>query len=175
MKNHEDLLRKLKALAEGGVGGEKVNAEAMLQKLLKKYNIDPDSLNDEALNFVEFKYKKGLYQSDLLLQIIASVIPTLKRKNGKYASYIKVDVTRSEEIEIRAKYDFYSKKLKEDFDLFFTAFFHRNNLYYHGESDSKDDSKPMDHEKIQKIVKMMNGLDQHQYRLQIGYARGERS
>jgi len=175
MKNHEDLLRKLKALAEGGVGGEKINAEALLQKLLKKYDIDPDSLNDDALNFVEFKYKKGLYQSELLLQVILSVIPTVHRKNAKYRSYIKVEVTRSEEIEIHAKYDFYSKKLKEDLDIFASAFYHRNGLFYQGKSESKNKSEPMDHEKIQKIVKMMNGLDQHQYRVQIGHERGDRT
>lgn len=34
-----ELLKKIKALADNGTGGEKVNATKMLAVLMKKYNI----------------------------------------------------------------------------------------------------------------------------------------
>lgn len=39
MANREEILRKLKALADRGVGGEKVNAEELLKKMMAKYGV----------------------------------------------------------------------------------------------------------------------------------------
>lgn len=39
MSNKTEVLQKLKALAERGVGGEKANAQALLDKLMAKYDI----------------------------------------------------------------------------------------------------------------------------------------
>ena len=45
-----ELLRKVKALAERGVGGEAKNAEEMLARLMEKYGISEDELGGEARN-----------------------------------------------------------------------------------------------------------------------------
>lgn len=45
-----ELLKKLKALADNGVGGERENAQAMLDKLLAKYDISAETLSDDEVS-----------------------------------------------------------------------------------------------------------------------------
>lgn len=52
----KELLKKLQALAERGVGGEKETAERKLRELIKKYNIDEAELAEDKLKEFEFKY-----------------------------------------------------------------------------------------------------------------------
>ena len=51
------LLKKVRALAERGVGGEKDAAAKTLEKLMKKYGISDEELAEETAERVEFKVK----------------------------------------------------------------------------------------------------------------------
>jgi len=55
-----ERLKKLKALAERGIGGEKENAGQLLEKLCIKYGISQDDIDspEERTNHW-FKYKRG--------------------------------------------------------------------------------------------------------------------
>ena len=51
MTEREDLLKRLervKALAERGVGGGKENAEALLKRLMDKYDISDEDIEDTS-------------------------------------------------------------------------------------------------------------------------------
>lgn len=51
-----ELLKKLQALAERGVGGEKETAERKLKQLIKKYGIEEAELSEDKIMEFEFKY-----------------------------------------------------------------------------------------------------------------------
>ena len=51
----KQLLNKLKALAERGVGGEKETAQRKLQELMEKYEIDENDLSDDKKEKYQFK------------------------------------------------------------------------------------------------------------------------
>ena len=70
--NKKELLRKLRALAERGVGGERQNAQKKLDELIKKYNISDEELEDEVAELYHFKYR-GKRESALLVQIMYKV------------------------------------------------------------------------------------------------------
>ena len=54
----KQLLNKLKALAERGVGGEKETAQRKLQELMEKYEIDENDLSDDKKRKnINLKYK----------------------------------------------------------------------------------------------------------------------
>lgn len=167
MRNKEDLLRKLRALAIQGIDGEKENAQQMLDKLMKKYNIDPQYLDDDVLNWVEIKVKKGYLQKELLIQVVLSCISTYKRKNTIRTTRVAIELTKFEEIEIRAKYEFYSKRMFEDVSILFNAFLSKNNLFYRFDDAPKSDIKPIDKQKAYKIYKMMDAMDKHTYHKQL--------
>ena len=58
-KIHIKLI-KLLALAERGVGGEKVNAQRMLEKLMKRHGIEMSDLAGEKIETRWFRFKGSL-------------------------------------------------------------------------------------------------------------------
>lgn len=70
--NKKELLRKLRALAEQGVGGEKLNAQKKLEEMLKKYNISDKELDEETVELYHFKVR-GERERLLIAQIMYKV------------------------------------------------------------------------------------------------------
>lgn len=56
MTEQKERLKKLYALALRGVGGEKEQAQAILDKLLKKYAMTLDDLDDEVIQEYDLEY-----------------------------------------------------------------------------------------------------------------------
>ena len=63
-----DLLKKLKTLAEQGIGGEKETAQKKLEQLMQKYNVEEQELSDDVVERYEFRYH-GEFEKRLLLQV----------------------------------------------------------------------------------------------------------
>lgn len=55
MNNKAELLKKLKALVDRGIDGEKVNAEKKLKELMRKYDISENELIEDKITTVAFK------------------------------------------------------------------------------------------------------------------------
>lgn len=53
------LLKKVRALAEHGVGGEAENAEKLLARMMKKYGISEEELDEETRVRHDFTYHGG--------------------------------------------------------------------------------------------------------------------
>ena len=66
MSKNIDLAKKLKALADRGVDGEKTNAEAMLNSLMKKHNITIEEIEGEELLDFFFKIEKSKINTDFI-------------------------------------------------------------------------------------------------------------
>jgi hypothetical protein len=126
-----ELAKKLKALADGSKAtGEKHTAQLHLDKIMKKYNISAEELEEDTLLRIEFKVPRS---KKTLFTAIAVSITGVNRWWGVHRrrSIIYGEVSKSEEAEIRAKFNFYSKVYDEQLDLFFKAFIHKNDIYPH--------------------------------------------
>lgn len=83
----ERLLQKIKrvqALAERGEGGEKENAAALLERMMKQYGISESDIAEERREMAWFRYKTPL-EEKLLAQVIYSVVgdlPLWERKTA---------------------------------------------------------------------------------------------
>lgn len=66
------LLKKIRALAERGVGGEAENAEEILRRLMEKYGVSEDELDEEERRRHDFEYH-GKEQETLLRQVVYKV------------------------------------------------------------------------------------------------------
>ena len=66
------LLKKIRALAERGVGGEADNAEEILRRLMEKYGVSEDELDEEERRRHDFEYH-GKEQEKLLRQVVYKV------------------------------------------------------------------------------------------------------
>lgn len=168
-----ELLKKIKSLSIKGVGGEKINAEKMLKELMLKYQINENEFNDEDIKSFEIKWKNET-ELKLLIQVFYSVVGNIDLKKAfyTYKHYKKhgcLDCTKSEFVEVMAKFKFYLHHYNEDLKIFYQAFINTNNIF-------PDDSKKKQKEETKKyflsdedikIIKLSESLDNHSYHKQI--------
>jgi len=128
-----DLAKKLKALADKGVGGEKQNASEMLEALMRKHGINPEDLESEKRNEYFFDITED--QIPLFNQFVKTTnvklnLYVLKNKSEakKMGGGVLVECTASEYVEIESKAAIYFRLFKEEYAVFFRAFLTANDL-----------------------------------------------
>lgn len=127
-----EKLKKIKALAERGVGGEKETAMRMYRELMEKYQIEEAEVLEDYVSLHWFGYKTEL-EEDLLTQIFYKVTGSslYHHYTGSYKRRKKrgCDCTELEAVEIKLLFDFYKEELKRELEAFMLAFRYGNNLF----------------------------------------------
>lgn len=104
-------IKKLQALAERGVGGEKTTAQKKLAKLLKDNGINSlDELQKEEYEYTIFSYN-GKHE-----------IKLLRQKIGIYC-------TKAQKIEIELEFEFYRNVFYEELSTFMDAFIQAQKIF----------------------------------------------
>ncbi|WP_236354876.1 DUF2786 domain-containing protein [Konateibacter massiliensis] len=126
-------IKKLQALAERGVGGEKTTAAAMLEKLLAKNGIETlEELETEEAEYFLFSYK-GKHEITLLKQCMYKVIGAAAGREY-YRSHgtrqkIGIYCTKAQKIEIELEFEFYRNVFYEELDNFMCAFIQAQKIF----------------------------------------------
>lgn len=175
MSKYIELGRKLKALAERGVGGEKLNAEKMLSNLLKKHNLTIADIEGEKTDNYFFKLKESEHQ--LWHQIVKSVnvdikcygeFPKKDIKRLKLKGNYCIQSTLSEYIEIEAKFSIYNPLYQEELNVFYHAFCTANNLGITPKTPISIDDLSVDELKTYKrVLEMSQNIKSKHYRKQL--------
>ena len=153
-------MKKLQALAERGVGGEKETAEKMLQRMLEKNGIRSlDELQSEEYEYVLFPYN-GKYEMKLLKQCIYKVLTaagdrTYYRTKGKRQK-LGIYCTKAQKIEIQLEFDFYRKVFYEELDIFMSAFINAQKIF---PQDAPVESSDSFTERDMKILHMADRIE----------------
>lgn len=164
--NISDTMRHLLELSKKGVGGEKENANKLLHKLMKKYNISEDDLEKEELHKHDVRFKTR-WQEQLIHQIVYMINP--ERDIYKYTNRkVKIailELTDAEWIEHQYLYSIYKKSFEEELELFTSAFIQKNNIFPKEvpdrikEQQEKESKQEMNYYKMLKIGLMAQGID----------------
>jgi hypothetical protein len=119
------LAKKLKALAERGVEGEKDNAKEKLVALLKEYNLEEHQISDGLRTFERTTLNEG---SVMLERIIKAVNPNAQIMVKQISSKLILEVilTDMEYIEVRQKYKFFWRAYNRERKLLLTSFFNKH-------------------------------------------------
>lgn len=160
----KQLLNKLKALAERGVGGEKETAQRKLEELMRKYGVEEADLSDEKKEGFKFKYKNQ-FEKRLILQIANKTfgdewvdrIYIYTRGIGK-RSIILIECTKFEETQIRIEYEFYKELWKEEVEFLFKVFIQKHNIFDPNGSSKNDTTEHKYSEKELRRMAMMEML-----------------
>ena len=127
-----EKLKKIKALAERGVGGEKETALRMYEELKARYEIEDEEIMLDAVTLHWFGYADQI-EEDLLTQIFYMVTgsPSYHRYTGNYSRRKKrgCDCTEIEATEITLYFNFYKAELKRELEAFMMAFRYGNKLF----------------------------------------------
>lgn len=159
----KQLLKKLQALAERGVGGEKETAQKKLDLLMKKYGIEELELSEEKRERYKFKYHNE-YERILLIQLFYKIVPNYKnyvygrmRGRGSKSVYI-IECTKAQEIQLRIEYEFYCSLWKEEVDFFLGAFVQKHRIFATNNNAEDSEQEQMSLEDILRMQSMMNGM-----------------
>lgn len=116
-------IKKLQALAERGVGGEKTTAQKKLAKLLKDNGINSlDELQKEKYEYTIFSYN-GKHEIKLLRQCMYKVMGA-KSDRTAYKPY-----GRRQKIEIELEFEFYRNVFYEELSTFMDAFIQAQKIF----------------------------------------------
>lgn len=132
----KELLEKLATLSKRGIGGEAVNAEEILNRLLKKYNLTLEDVTNNHSNKIprEFIFEDS-FQKRLLDQMLYAYFPQRKtyfytnQRLKKNRQITIIELTDEEYIEFAYAYDIYKESLKKELDMLYHAFICQNKLF----------------------------------------------
>lgn len=156
-------IKKLQALAERGVGGEKETAAVMLQKMLEKNGISSlDELAEEEYEYTLFSYR-GKHEIKLLKQCFYKVMGaksdrTTYRTHGTRQK-IGIYCTKAQRIEIELEFEFYRNVFYEELSTFMDAFIQAQKIFPPDAPVSECDEF---NERDMKIAFMARGIDKRQ-------------
>lgn len=175
MSKHIELAKKLKALADKGIGGEKINADKMLNDLLKKHNLTIEDIEGEKTADYFFKLKDE--EVKLFMQIVARVnynipkygeIPAKKVKQLSLKGNYFITCTVAEYVEIQSMLGVYPRLYKEELNIFYTAFCKANDLLVNeGKLKTTDDLTPEEYKEWKRVQEMASKIKSETFRKQI--------
>lgn len=162
--NKQDILKKLKALAEDERGNENERkiAEERLNELLIKYNINPEDINTDILVRRDFYFREE-WERKLLGQTLYMLFPEKDFwKNSKKRNWIFCEMTDAEYLEFETHYCAYKASYKHEQDLFFTAFISKNGIFPDDDKLPEDRRAPkseMSRADRMRAAMMMEGIE----------------
>lgn len=154
------LLKKIRALAERGVGGEAENAEEILRRLMEKYGVSEDELDEAERRRHDFEYH-GKEQETLLRQVVYKVTGgyaynLVYRASGRRVkTRLGADCTAAEKVEIEFLFDFYTRLWERERAAFLSAFIQKHRIFA-----IRDDIEPQEvsREELLKMQALMLGM-----------------
>lgn len=165
MDKKKELLKKLQALAERGVGGEKETAERKLRQLMEKYGIDEMEFAEDKLEEFEFKYKNA-QEEQLIRQLFFKMFGKEWRsrsytyKWGKGSKSIRgIRCTKAEGIQLQIEYEFYKDLWREEMELFWNAFIQKHRIFSMRKEDTGGGDEPMTPERKAEILRMSQMME----------------
>ena len=163
MSSKEALLRKIHTLALKGVDGEKQQAQSILDKLMKKYDISLEELDEEKICEYEFEYH-GKEQKSLLRQTIykvtgdKSAVWSLQYTDSGRQCKTRLGgrCTAAQKVEIDFLFDFYKRIWEKDKQALLSAFIQKHRIF--GELKPGEKAREISAEKMEKMNLLMLGL-----------------
>lgn len=155
MDKHIELIKKLKALADKGVGGEAENAQQMLEKMLLKHNLTIEDIVGEQKN--DYYFKASGIKAKLLTQIIKRVnydlkiydIPSNVVKKYSLSGNVMTTCTVAEFIEIEQMFYIYDNLYKRESEIFYKAFLTANDLLARPPKDEQKTTKDLSKDELE--------------------------
>lgn len=158
---NKELMLKLRALAERGVGGEKDAAAQKLALLMAKYGLEEADLNDNLEEEHDFHYKTE-FEKDLLRQLFYKIVPDFASKTYVY-QYGKgsrttygITCTKAQAIQIGIEYDFYRDLWKEEQEFLFRCFIQKHAIFNPNPKEAKPST--LSDEEMLRMMQMMQGM-----------------
>ena len=168
-------LMKMKALANAGVGGERANAEQLLEELAAKYGINLDDLDGEEIEEHDIHFPQPWQQR--LFGQLAGIMRQEKRKRGEALRYKEFELwrhtsgygkrrkisfytyaTKCDWLELSAKFEVLKADYKRQKENFYLAFLIANDLLLDPDTDAPKPTRE-EMKAYMEASRMSNGIE----------------
>ena len=112
-----ELIKKVKALVDKGVGGESSSAKEKLKILCEKYNISESQLEDIDEKRDYYFILRDNHERELLKNIICMVLEVSSFRWKENNSCVKISLTESKYRDIDDAFEYY-KKMYEHYKMY---------------------------------------------------------
>lgn len=161
----KEIVSKLKALSDRGIAGEKENATKLLHKLMKKYGISEEELEESQSRTVWITLK-NLAERKICCQILYAYFndAQLWQRNGHRTKYW-TELTPAQEIEFKYILSTYLDNFYKEQDIFIHAFIQKNRIFpVNGPVTDMSDLSSEEREKAIRASFMAEGIEKTQIR-----------
>lgn len=172
MNDPKERIKKLRALALRGVGGEKEQAQAILDELLKKYDLTLDDIDDEEIKSFDLEFH-GKEQMQILIQTVYKVTNETGRCN--FLAYtgsgracrtkLRAYCTEAQKHEITFLFEFYTRLFEKDRAMLLKAFIQKHKIF--GELKEGEEATVISDSDYMKMQWLMCGMSNEKPLLQI--------
>lgn len=176
----KSMLLKIKRLADGGFEGEKVAAEELLHKLMKRYGVSMSDLSDEERVEYSFSYKTSIDRR-LIIQILASIssedsIDLINLSATSHPPlYVYAKLTKTEYMLFQSIHSFHKRLWRKEkeklLETAYLSYIHKHRIY----PDHEGNYQTIDEEQIKSIMSMMSHLSDEKYHKQIQERNGKQA
>jgi len=158
MNKYIELAKKLKALADQGIEGEKENAIDKLDRLMKTHGITLEQIEGEKMSHecIEHKANNKYLAYQCVFKVLGTNVSIWGHRYKRTAFF--VECTKAEYIEIITNLEHYWELYQKESKLFFKAFILRNKI--HGELNvvSGDSITAEEYEDHMRVMKMQESI-----------------
>lgn len=175
-----DKIRKIQALAERGVDGERISAEKRLVEIMEKYGISWEEIDNEEKRVIWYS-AKGKDWKMLIKQLLginkirfAIIEHTDRSKSAKKirdyyqprrAENVLMECTYSKFIEMTTEYEIFQRSFDDHYESFVYAFLDKNNLLAEADADHK--LTPEEEKRYDRAIMMKRGIEKAEINKQI--------
>ncbi len=169
-----ETAKKLKALSDRSIDGEKENAISMLMRFMGKHGITTEMIEGKVIK-KHYVFLEPMFEKRFFMQICASVLGSsysvyrytyklTRSKENVGKNRYGIECTDAEFIEIEAKHEFYFKHFLDELDIFRSAFIQKNKIYQKQTDTDMDDEDETEltieeRRRLFKIANIMAGMD----------------
>lgn len=153
-----DRLKKIEALAKGGLEGERENAQRMLDELCARYGVTLEQLADQEKRMHWFPVR-GKQAKELFRCVLVHVVQTRQIRHRIKADGYECELTTAQAADVRECWGHYREAWKEQMNDVFAAFIHRNRIY--GPAKDSDDEPELNAEQraaAERVMDLMRGM-----------------
>ena len=172
--NKTEIVKKLKALSDRGIDGEKENATKLLNKLMEKYGISEEELEQPQTKTVWITLKNNA-EIRICSQILYAYFNDAKlwKRRGCRTKYW-IELTPAQEIEFKYMLQIYLDSFYKEQDILIYAFVQKNKIF---PTDSPvsylEDLTPEEKEKTLRASLMQEGMEFTRIRKALDEKKGE--
>lgn len=164
-----ELAQKLYRLAKRGVGGEALNAQELLFKLVQKFDLNPESFAYD-LHYNEITKHKFKYNSRYKFILMSVIHKVLNLNSFSYwkvrgsKTEIELKCSKIQAIEIETQYDLYVQGFEKEYAKLKRAFIHANKIFAKEDETNKSQRKekpltPQERAELWEVLQMAQGIN----------------